>query len=74
MNKWRNRCFFPQMDLKNYAHYLEKCVREKYNDSVQTLLWTALYDYIIDIILLKVILIYQTCMECAVPSLSFMIR
>lgn len=62
------------MDLKNYAHYLEKCVRERYNDSVQTLLWTAVYDYIIDILLLKFTLIYQTCMECAVALLFSMIK
>lgn len=66
------------MDLKNYAHYLEKCVRERererYNDSVQTLLWTAVYDYIIDILLLKFTSIYQTCMECAVALLFSMIR
>lgn len=73
MNKWRNRHFFSQMDLKNYAYYLEKCVRERYNDSVQTLLWTAVYDYIIDVVLLKFTLIYQTCMECAV-ALLFSIR
>lgn len=64
------------MDLKNYAYYLEKCVRERerYNDSVQTLLWTAVYDYIIDIVLFKFTLIYQTCMECAVALLFSMIK